>query len=135
MIDSGSLPREEPSQDLVWARVSLDLLPSGVLLDPSVNVRSLVVRSLAGNLACIVVGFVYLIWICTMQRARAQSVAQSHTQFTAPGPMAQVARDYAWRPARADVLPLAQGATVGDRVPVKVLLLDASGKLDRKSVV
>jgi hypothetical protein len=43
--------------------------------------------------------------------------------------MAQVARDYAWRPARADVLPLAQGVTVGDRVPVKVLLLDASGKL------
>ncbi len=43
--------------------------------------------------------------------------------------MAQVARDYAWRPARADVLPQAQGVTVGDRVPVKVLLLDASGKL------
>jgi hypothetical protein len=43
--------------------------------------------------------------------------------------MAQVARDYAWRPARVDVLPRAQGVTVGDRVPVKVLLLDASGKL------
>jgi len=43
--------------------------------------------------------------------------------------MAQVARDYAWRPARADVLPQAQGVKVGDKVPVKVVLLDASGKL------
>jgi len=43
--------------------------------------------------------------------------------------MAQVARDYAWRPARADVLPLAQGVTVGDRVPLRIVLLDASGKL------
>ena len=43
--------------------------------------------------------------------------------------MAQVARDYAWRPALADVLPLAQGAIVGDRVPLRVVLLDASGKL------
>jgi len=43
--------------------------------------------------------------------------------------MAEVARDYAWQPARADVLPLAQGVTVGDKVPVRVVLLDASGKL------
>jgi hypothetical protein len=43
--------------------------------------------------------------------------------------MAQVARDYAWQPARADVLPLVQGVRVGDRVPLRVLLLDASGKL------
>jgi hypothetical protein len=41
--------------------------------------------------------------------------------------MAQVARDYAWRPARVDVQ--AQSARVGDRVPVKIVLLDATGKL------
>ena len=58
-------------------------------------------RSLAGNLASIVLCFSSLICttICTTQTARVQSVAQSHAQFTAPGPMAQVARDYAWRPA------------------------------------
>ena len=60
---------------------------------------------------------------------RAQSGAQSHAQFTAPGPLAPVARDYAWQPARADVFPLVQGVRVGDRVPLRVLLLDASGKL------
>src|SRR6266404_1171741 len=84
-------------------------------------------RSPAGNPACIVMCFVSLTWTCTMQRAQAQSVA--HIQFAVPGPMAQVARDYAWRPARADVLPLAQGVTVGDRVPLRIVLLDASGKL------
>src|SRR6266404_2349600 len=84
-------------------------------------------RSPTGNPACIVMCFVYLTWTCTMQRAQAQSVA--HIQFAVPGPMAQVARDYAWRPARADVLPLAQGVTVGDRVPLRIVLLDASGKL------
>jgi hypothetical protein len=41
--------------------------------------------------------------------------------------MAQVARDYAWRPARVDVQ--AQSVKAGERVPVKVVLLDASGKL------
>ena len=84
-------------------------------------------RSPAGNTACIVMCFVSLTWTCTMQRAQAQSV--THIQFAVPGPMAQVARDYAWRPARADVLPLAQGVTVGDRVPLRIVLLDASGKL------
>jgi hypothetical protein len=43
--------------------------------------------------------------------------------------MAQVAREYAWRPVRADILPQAQGVKEGDAVPVKVVLLDASGKL------
>ena len=57
--------------------------------------------------------------------ARAQSQAQS----AAPAPMAQVARDYAWRPIRADVLPQTQGVKAGDPVPVKVVLLDGSGKL------
>jgi hypothetical protein len=41
--------------------------------------------------------------------------------------MAQVARDYAWRPARVDVQ--AQSVKVGERVPVKVALLDATGKM------
>lgn len=54
-------------------------------------------------------------------QARAQSVVQ--------GPMAQVARDYAWRPVRADVVPQTQGVKAGEPVRVKVMLLDASGKL------
>jgi len=41
--------------------------------------------------------------------------------------MAQVARDYAWRPARVDVQ--AQSVRIGDRLLVKVVLLDATGKL------
>jgi len=86
------------------------------------------VRSFAGNLACILCFFL-LTSIGTTPTARAQAGAQSHAQFSAPGPMAQVARDYAWRPARADVLPHAQGVKVGGRVPMRVLLLDASGKL------
>jgi hypothetical protein len=43
--------------------------------------------------------------------------------------MAQVARDYAWRPVRADVVPQTQGVKAGEPVHVKVMLLDASGKL------
>jgi uncharacterized membrane protein YeaQ/YmgE (transglycosylase-associated protein family) len=43
--------------------------------------------------------------------------------------MAQVAREFAWRPVRADVVPHAQGVKAGDPVPVKVELLDGSGKL------
>jgi hypothetical protein len=43
--------------------------------------------------------------------------------------MAQVARDIAWQPARVDVLPLTQGVKVGDSVPLRVVLLDATGKL------
>jgi hypothetical protein len=87
------------------------------------------VRSLAGNLAYIVFFSLLCTTLCTTQTTRPQSGAQSHAQFTAPGPLAQVARDYAWRPALADVLPLAQGAIVGDRVPLRIVLLDASGKL------
>ncbi len=64
-----------------------------------------------------------LVWLT--QIARAQSQAQSVAQ----APMAQVAREYAWRPVRADVLPQAQGVKAGDPVPVKVVLMDASGKL------
>jgi len=87
-------------------------------------------RSRAGNLT-FVLFYVFLICatICTTQTARAQSVTESHGQFAVPGPMAQVARDYAWQPARVDVLPLAQGVKVGDKVPVRVVLMDASGKL------
>ena len=43
--------------------------------------------------------------------------------------MAQVAREYAWRPYRADVVPQAQGVKAGEAVRVRVLLLDANGKL------
>jgi hypothetical protein len=48
---------------------------------------------------------------------------------TAQAPMAQVARDYAWRPYRADVVPQTQGVKAGDPIAVQVTLLDANGKL------
>jgi hypothetical protein len=79
-------------------------------------------RSLAGNLTS---SFLFVLSFILTQSAS----VQSQTQFARQAPMAQVAREYAWRPARADVLPQAQGVKAGDPVPVKVVLLDASGKL------
>jgi len=83
------------------------------------------VRSLAQNLAVALLILSSL--ICTTQTGEVQSPIRSHVPFPMPGPMAQVARDYAWRPARVDVH--AQSVKVGERVPATVVLLDASGKL------
>lgn len=80
----------------------------------------------SSTLALIAVSFFVLgILVWPMQIARAQSQAQSIAQ----APMAQVAREYAWRPVRADVLSPKQGVKAGVPVPVRVVLLDASGKL------
>jgi hypothetical protein len=54
---------------------------------------------------------------------------QSQAQSVAQAPMAQIAKENAWRPIRADVLPQAQAVKAGDPVPVKVVLLDATGRL------
>ena len=69
--------------------------------------------------------FVLCLLFCPTHTVGAQSQSQSVVQ----APMAQVAREYAWRPARADILPQAQGMKAGNPVPVKIVLLDANGKL------
>src|SRR5580765_1203156 len=69
--------------------------------------------------------FVLCLMLCPTHTVGAQSQSQSVVQ----APMAQVAREYAWRPARADILPQAQGVKAGNPVPVKIVLLDANGKL------
>jgi hypothetical protein len=80
----------------------------------------------SASLAVTAVAFLFLsVLVGPPPLVRGQSQAQSVAQ----APMAQIAKEYAWRPIRADVLPQAQGVKAGDPVPVKVVLLDASGKL------
>lgn len=74
-------------------------------------------------------GMLLVFLSCRAETGWAQPPSRSNEQCSAPGPMAQIARDYAWRPTRADVLPQVQVAKVGDAIPVRVVLLDASGKL------
>ena len=77
-------------------------------------------------LICLEVGFLV---VSVLFEPAAVVHAQSQGESTVQAPMAQIAREYAWRPIRADILPQVQGVKAGDPVPVRVVLLDGSGKL------
>ena len=78
-------------------------------------------QSLRGNFRSILLALILCCWpLMVASRSQAQS---------SQAPMARVAREYAWRPVRADIVPQAQGIQAGEKVPIKVVLLDASGKL------
>src|SRR5882757_7018879 len=89
------------------------------LLDPKTSTPGVAVRSLAESFAC---ALLFSFLISTFQIGWAQSATPPHLPSPVPGPMAQAARDYAWRPARVDVLPQTQGMREGEEIPVRVVL-------------
>ena len=77
--------------------------------------------SLSRHLTLFVLSVLY--FISLGGSARAQSPAKS-----SEAPMARVARENAWRPVRADIVPQSQGTKAGEPVELNVVLLNANGE-------